>query len=79
MSDDRLITAIGRLERALSRIEARGTLPPRAPSVPQTAHDGLPERHRLLQSRTRAAIERLDRLIASSAPPPANSGGGEPR
>jgi hypothetical protein len=63
MSDDRLIIAIGRLERALSRIEAKGSDPARAPSTAEKDLGVLQERHRLLRSRTQAAIDRLDRLI----------------
>jgi hypothetical protein len=62
MSDDRLITAIGRLERALSRIEAKGTAPARAPAV-ESRTDDLEQRHQRLRARTQDAIERLDRLL----------------
>lgn len=66
MTDDRLITAIGRLERALSRIEARGVSP--APSEMPIARDleRLQQRHLLLRSRTQAAVERLDRLLGDA-------------
>jgi hypothetical protein len=76
MSDDRLITAIGRLERALSRIEAKATIPARAPAIiVQRADDGLEERHHLLRARTQAAITRLDQLIGVDA----SAGNGEDR
>ena len=67
MSDDRLITAIGRLERALSRIEAKQTSVPRAPETGQHAYASLEERHQRLRTRTQAAIDRLDRLIGASS------------
>lgn len=63
MSDDRIITAIGRIERALSRIEARsGSL------SGEKADDSkmLEERHRQLRARTQSAIDRLDRLIGAN-------------
>ena len=63
MSDDRLITAIGRIERALSRIEARSSS-----LSGEKADDSeiLEERHRLLRARTQSAIDRLDRLIGAN-------------
>jgi len=73
MSDDRLITAIGRLERALSRIEAKGTAPARAPAI-EARTDDLEERHQRLRARTHEAIERLDRLIGG--PPAGGNGNG---
>ena len=75
MPDDRLITAIGRLERALSRIEARETLPRGAPATAQGADGVLEERHRLLRDRTQAAIDRLDHLIGSPSGKDGNGGG----
>ena len=63
MSDDRLITAIGRIERALSRIEARsGSL------SGEKADDSkmLEVHHRRLRARTQSAIDRLDRLIGAN-------------
>lgn len=69
MSDDRLITAIGRIERALSRIETR--------SASKTASSDqarqLEQRHRELRERTQAVVERLDQLIGEHVP---SRGGG---
>lgn len=66
MTDDRLITAIGRLERALSRIEANGV----SPALPEEAcAEGphpLEERHQRLRARTEAVIGRLDRLLGEA-------------
>ena len=63
MSDDRLITAIGRIERALSRIEAKGGAPAVADAKSADDLRRLQLRHSELRARTQAAIERLDRLI----------------
>ena len=60
MTDERLIMAIGRLERALSRAEK---------AADGAADDGalkaLTERHERLRSRTKDAIAALDRLTAA--------------
>lgn len=69
MLDERLVIAIGRLERALARIES---LPTRPTGVPG-AQDGeiraeygfLEERHQRLRESTTAALAGLDRLIGS--------------
>ena len=68
MSDDRLITAIGRIERALSRIEARsGSLSgEKADDSKILEAKLLEERHRQLRARTQSAIDRLDRLIGAN-------------
>ena len=75
MSDARLITAIGRIERALSRIEARS----RSPGG-EKADDlkVLEDRHHQLRARTQSAIDRLDRLIGTNGTAGGNgaSGGG---
>ena len=64
MTDDRLRLAIGRIERALSRIEV-AVDKRAAPAVPKPdpAYTLLSRRHAMLRSRTEAAIERIDRLI----------------
>ncbi|MFS0736429.1 hypothetical protein ABC347_05200 [Sphingomonas sp. 1P06PA] len=56
MLDERLIIAIGRIERALSRIETAAQRS--APADP-----GLAARHAALRRDTAAAIARLDALI----------------
>jgi hypothetical protein len=64
MTDQRLILALGRLERALARVEAGIDASP-----PPLSHDEsealfrLAERHRTLRESTESAIERLDRLL----------------
>lgn len=62
MTDERLIIAIGRLERALTRAESA------ADSATTDAELGhrlaaLDRRHEKLRGRTQEAIDALDRLI----------------
>lgn len=64
MTDERLILAIGRLERALSRVETR--LASDAPSPPPDT--ALAARHERLRAETNAAIEAIDRLIMTQEP-----------
>jgi hypothetical protein len=56
MADERLILAIGRIERALSRLETI--------KIPSSAESGLAARHEALKSETRAAIRDIDALLA---------------
>jgi hypothetical protein len=66
MGDERVIELIGRIDRALARIEAAARPP--APSQAPT-DDGraaaLEEAHRALRTRVEGAIAQIDRLIAS--------------
>lgn len=69
MSEEGLILAIGRLERALARVEASAAKPaPPAPPVEdsdaQAALLSLAERHDKLKQQVETAITALDRLIA---------------
>ncbi|MDZ7587799.1 MAG: hypothetical protein U5J78_01035 [Parasphingorhabdus sp.] len=57
MNDDRLILAIGRIERALSRIEKA--------TASSDADAGLAARHDILKTELRLAIEQIDQVIAS--------------
>ena len=57
MTDRRLILALGRLERALARVEAGIGSAPR-PLSPD-------ESEALLREATESAIERIDRLLGS--------------
>ena len=66
MTDRRLFLALGRLERALARVEAN------VEAAPQPfGHDEsealfrLAERHRTLREATESAIERIDRLLGA--------------
>jgi hypothetical protein len=61
MAEQRLIVAIGRIERALSRLEQ---VPDRVPLV----SDGdLARRHETLKAETRAAVADIDRILAGEA------------
>jgi hypothetical protein len=63
MPDDRLNDAIERIDRALSRIEGLARIEGlgRGPATDGT----LERRHLLLRDTTRAAITRIDALIAA--------------
>jgi hypothetical protein len=63
MSQERLILAIGRIERALSRIEQA----PIPASSALIADNDLAQRHEKLKAETRAALNDIDRLIAKGA------------
>ena len=60
MADERLNFAVGRIERALSRIEKLAISP--------TASDegDLSKRHEKLKSETRAAIHDMDKILAGA-------------
>ena len=60
MIEQRFIVVIGRIERALSRIEKSSI----APAV--TGDNGLAERHEKLKSETRFAIQDLDKILADA-------------
>lgn len=70
MSEDRLILAIGRLERGLARIEAMADRPPppAAPAEPDPAREAqllsLTHRHDRLKGRVESAIASIDAIIA---------------
>jgi hypothetical protein len=61
MSQERLILAIGRIERALSRIE-QAPMP-----VSASADNDLARRHEKLKAETKAVLSDIDRLIAEGA------------
>lgn len=62
MSEQRLILAIGRIERALSRLEQ---LPQRAAST--EGDPELAQRHEKLKAETRAAIQEIDQILERNA------------
>ncbi|RJF85351.1 hypothetical protein [Sphingomonas cavernae] len=66
MSEDRLILAIGRLERALSRVEAAAARPAEQSrgDESEAALQSLSERHDKLKRQVESAIGALDQLIA---------------
>jgi hypothetical protein len=57
MADERLIVAIGRVERALSRVEKLSTLPT------QKQDADLVERHERLKTETLEAIRGIDQIL----------------
>lgn len=64
MTDRRLILALGRLERALARVEAGIETAPQPMTHDESeALFRLAERHRTLRAATESAIERIDRLM----------------
>jgi hypothetical protein len=66
MGDERVIDLVGRIDRALARIEAAATSPAPAKA---SADDGraaaLEEANNALRVRLESAIAQIDRLIAS--------------
>lgn len=60
MVEQRFIVAIGRIERALSRIEKSAV----APAI--TGDNDLAERHEKLKSETRIALRDLDKILAGA-------------
>lgn len=69
MPDDRLTLAIGRLERAMARVEAAGTALHHAAAECDSVRrelDRLGERHRRLRAGTADALEQLDGLMAGA-------------
>lgn len=65
MGNERILSAVDRLDRALARVEAAvGTIDARRSTEP--AHDKLLERHRILRGQVEAAISRIDTLIAAA-------------
>jgi hypothetical protein len=60
MAEQQLMQAIGRIERALSRLERTDFS-----SNSAVPHSDLVERHERLKAATKAAMNDLDRLLAS--------------
>jgi hypothetical protein len=64
MADDRLDLAIGRLERALARVEAASELPvPSTPGPSTEDYADLERRHSALRRRAISTIAELDAII----------------
>ena len=72
MPDERLALAIGRLERAIARLEALPPSPDPADSVSRAEHAALEARHRRLRDSASIALKGIDRLIGA-APAPAEA------
>lgn len=60
MADERFIVAIGRIERALSRIEKATAAPV------EHASSDIVERHEKLKSEARAAIHEIDKILSGA-------------
>ncbi|WP_411290128.1 hypothetical protein [Sphingorhabdus sp.] len=60
MAEERFIVAIGRIERALSRIEKMALSPT------DDENTDLSERHKKLKSQTLAAIQDIDKILAGA-------------
>jgi hypothetical protein len=60
MPQDRLMQAIGRMERAVSRLENVDL----SPSVSSTEPSDLAQRHERLKAEARAAISEIDGLLS---------------
>ena len=60
MADERLIVAIGRIERALSRVERLAT----SPGNPHNT--GLADRHERLKRETLDAIRGIDQILSGA-------------
>ncbi|HEX4735979.1 MAG TPA: hypothetical protein VH331_00285 [Allosphingosinicella sp.] len=67
MGDDRVIELIGRVDRALARIEAAAARPA-APAPDDGRAAALEQAHQVLRSRVESAIMQIDRLLASGEP-----------
>jgi hypothetical protein len=64
MGADRALQAIGRIERALARIESAATRPPPAPAGEGDAR--LAAAHAQLRGKVEAAIAEIDALLAAA-------------
>jgi hypothetical protein len=66
MQDDRAMQAIGRIERALARIEAAATKPPQPAPRDESELRQLREVHQSLRGKVEGAISQIDRLLAEA-------------
>lgn len=65
MADDRAMEAIGRIERALARIEAAAAKQPEPAPRDDTELRQLREVHQALRGKVEGAISQIDRLLAA--------------
>ena len=64
MGQDRVSQALGRIERAIARIEAAGSNGSRQPPAADNSElDGLKEAHEALRGKVQGAIAQIDRLL----------------
>jgi hypothetical protein len=66
MSDDRALQAVGRIERALARIEAAATKVPEPAPRDDSDLRQLREVHQALRGKVEGAISQIDRLLADA-------------
>jgi hypothetical protein len=64
MSDDRALQAIGRIERAIARIEAAATKVTEPAPRDDSGLRELREVHQALRGKVEGAISQIDRLLA---------------
>lgn len=62
MAQQRLILAIGRIERALSRLEKTNPEKPVSTTDPE-----LQQKHERLKAEAQAAIQEIDKILAGSS------------
>jgi hypothetical protein len=65
MADDRAMEAIGRIERALARIEAAAAKRPEPAPRDDSELRQLREVHQALRGKVEGAIGQIDRLLAA--------------
>jgi hypothetical protein len=65
MGDDRVIELIGRIDRALARIEAAASRPVPAPAQEDGRAAAIEEAHQALRAKVERSISQIDRLIAA--------------
>ena len=66
MSDDKATQAIGRIERALARIEAAAAQAPEPMFRDESELRQLREVHQSLRGKVEGAISQIDRLLAEA-------------
>ena len=66
MSDDRAMQAIGRIERALARIDAAAMKTPEPAPRDESELRQLREVHQSLRGKVEGAISQIDRLLAEA-------------
>ena len=64
MAEDRFMQAVGRIERALARIEAAAARPPEPPKDGEELRR-LREVHQALRGKVEGAISEIDRMLAA--------------
>jgi hypothetical protein len=67
MADERALTAIRRIEQALTRIEAVSSRPRPAPAADSQELSQLRDVHQALRNKVEGAIGQIDRLLEAEA------------